>query len=140
MFEEGSALKKIGPNAFYGCTNLASVTIPEGLEEIGMYAFYQSDIVSVTFPSSLRTVAQGAFANCKSLKTAVLNEGLEVLGTNEYKDNGDWYSGVFQGSVIESVTLPSTLKRIEYNAFRGCANLKSVTLPEGLEYIGMSCF
>ena len=113
MFEEGSKLKKIGPNAFYGCIRLASVTLPEGLEEIGLYAFYQSDIGSVTFPSSLRTVHQGAFSDCKSLKTVVLNEGIEVLGTDEYKDDASWYNGVFQGSAIESVTFPSTLKRIE---------------------------
>ena len=77
---------------------------------------------------------------CKSLKTVVLNEGLEALGTNEYQDNCDEYGGVFQGSAIENVTLPSTLKRIEYNAFRECVNLTSVTLPEGLEYIGEFCF
>ena len=140
MFEDGSALKKIGPNAFYWCTNLANVALPEGLEEIGMYAFYHSDIDSVVFPSSLRTVHQGAFSDCKSLKTVVLNEGLEVLGTNEHKDNGCWYNGVFHGSAIESVTLPFTLKRIEYSAFRGCTNLKSVTLPEKLEYIGKYSF
>ena len=123
MFEDGSALKKIGPNAFYGCTNLADVALPEGLEEIGMCAFYQSDIDSVVFPSSLRTVHQGAFANCKSLKTAVLNEGLEALGTDECQQNGAMYCGVFQGSALESVQLPKTLRRIEYRAFMDCKRL-----------------
>ena len=36
--------------------------------------------------------------------------------------------------------LPSTLKRIEYNAFKGCKNLKGIALPRGLEYIGSMCF
>ena len=70
----------------------------------------------------------------------MLNEGLEVLGTDEYKDNGGYYKGVFHGSAIESVTLPSTLKRIEYDAFCKCTKLKNVQLPEGLEYVGKYCF
>ena len=57
------------------------------------------------------------FCKCENLKEAVLNEGLEVLGTNEYPDcDGKWY-GVFEESALEAIDLPSTLRRIEYNAF-----------------------
>ena len=68
-----------------------------------------------------------------------LNEGLEVLGTNEYSGGWEW-CGVFQRSSVKHVELPSTLKRIEYNTFAGCINLKSIHLPERLEYIGKKCF
>ena len=68
-------------------------------------------------PASLRTIAQGAFYKCESLKTVKFNEGLEVLGTDEYPDDGGRWFGVFEESSIESVELPSTLKRIEYCAF-----------------------
>ena len=70
----------------------------------------------------------------------MLNKGLEVLGTDEYPSKGRIYYGVFQGSTIEEVTLPSTLKVIEYDAFRNCKNLKYITLPDGLGKIGMRCF
>lgn len=36
--------------------------------------------------------------------------------------------------------LPSTLRRIEYSTFSGCAALKNILLPEGLEYLGKQCF
>lgn len=92
------------------------------------------------FPASLRTVAQGAFGNCRNLRGARFNEGLEVLGTDKYtKDSGLW-AGVFYASALERVGLPSTLKRIEYNAFQGCENLKSIDFPKGLEYLGKNCF
>ena len=68
------------------------------------------------------------------------NEGLEVLGTDEYTDKGGMWYGVFYESTLEKVELPSTLKRIEYNAFSNCKNLKSITLPDKLEYIGKLCF
>ena len=63
-----------------------------------------------------------------------------MLGTNEYKEFDSELFGVFQGSAVEEVRLPSTLKRIEYNAFRGCRNLKRLVLPDKLEYIGRHCF
>lgn len=66
----------------------------------------------------------------------MLNEGLEVLGTDEYGYDGKPLLGVFYNSAVESVILPSTLKRIEYSAFKGCTNLKSVELPSGLERLG----
>lgn len=43
---------------------------------------------------------------------------------------------MFEESALEHVELPSTLRRIECCAFQDCENLKSVDLPETLEYIG----
>lgn len=58
-----------------------------------------------------------------------LNEGLERLG--DY---------TFSGSAIENIILPSTLKKLEYNTFYDCKNLKSIEIPWGVEYIGWQCF
>ena len=91
-------------------------------------------------PLSARTIAQAAFAECKSLKTAKLNEGLEALGTDEYDNEGKPYYGVFEKSSVKRVKLPSTLRRIEYGAFENCKSLKSICLPDELEYIGKYCF
>ena len=69
----------------------------------------------------------------------MLNEGLKVLGTDEYFDD-EIYRGVFEESAVERVSFPSSLKRIEYGAFRSCANLVKITLPQGLESIGSGAF
>ena len=90
--------------------------------------------------SSLRTIAQGSLYKCQHLKRIVINEGLEVIGMDEYPKEGYLYYGAFEESTVEEVILPSTLKRIEYSAFRRCTNLKHISLPEGLEKIGKSCF
>ena len=50
------------------------------------------------------------------------------------------YFGVFEKSALERVDLPHTLRKIEYNTFKGCTRLKSIELPERLEYIGKYCF
>ena len=64
-----------------------------------------------------------------------------MLGTKEYSVYGDGlYRGVFEGSAVESVELPSTLKRIEYSAFEECESLENIKLPQRLEYVGARCF
>ena len=112
----------------------------EGLEKIGLQAFALSGLENIEFPASLRTIAQAAFAECKSLKTVKFNDGLEVLGTHEYADNGCRYCGFFQDSSVERVDLPTTLKKIEFCTFESCKNLKSIKLPNSLEYIRSDCF
>ena len=68
-----------------------------------------------------------------------LNEGLEALGTDEHPGGNDW-CGVFEGSAVEHIKLPSSLRRIEYSTFSYCKNLKNIRLPERLGYIGKQCF
>ena len=63
-----------------------------------------------------------------------------MLGTDEYANDGTQFYGVLQESVVERIELPSTLKRIEYGAFKKCEHLKSIVLPDRLEYVGKECF
>ena len=138
-FAEESRLKMIGREAFNSCTLLKNIQLPDCVEEIGLDAFNGTGLESFVAPLSLRVLKQSAFQDCKSLKYVKLNEGLEVLGTDERPGGWDW-CGVFQGSAVEYVELPSTLRRIECSTFAECDNLKSIELPERLEYIGNQCF
>ena len=104
--------------------------------EIGLRAFRESGLENIATPPSVRIISQSAFCECQNLRKAVLNEGLETLGTDEYPDGEGRWRGVFDGSGLKRVKLPSTLRRIEYSAFRDCKDLKSIHLPERLEYIG----
>ena len=135
-----STLKRIEFSVFLRCSQLQTIRFPNGLEYIGTWCFGETGLERVEFPASLRTVAQEAFSECKSLRTVKFSDGLEVLGTSGYQRGKSTDHGVFQGSALEAVRLPSTLRRIEYNAFRSCRNLKHIALPERLEYIGAFCF
>lgn len=75
-------LKIIGAGAFYMCSSLSDIELPDGLEEIGCGAFRASGLKSITTPLSVRIIQQSAFCECENLKKAVLNEGLEELGMN----------------------------------------------------------
>ena len=90
-----SQLKVICENAFHGCNRLRNITLPNCLEEIGLYAFCESGLESLTIPSSVKSVHQGAFYLCKGLNRAVIREGLEILGTSEQLNDGEQWCGVF---------------------------------------------
>lgn len=59
----------------------------------------------------------------------MLNEGLEIIATQ-----------AFCNSLIESITMPSTVKEINDDAFKDCKNLKTVKLNEGLKKLEIKCF
>lgn len=79
IFEEGSALRTIGAEAFAGCINIAKIHLPEGLMYIRELCFSGSGLEEFIAPQGLKTINGNAFYDCGFLKRVVLNEGLEEL-------------------------------------------------------------
>ncbi|MEA4978107.1 MAG: leucine-rich repeat protein [Methanomassiliicoccaceae archaeon] len=153
----------IGNSAFYGCTGLTSVTIPEGVMSIGNYAFYNcTGLTLVTIPSSVTSIGGYAFSDCTGLTSltvpidikftvsafsgcirvtsVVLTEGQTGKGASytEY-DYGKtpWYES---RSKTISVTISEGVTSIGGSAFYGCTGLTSVTIPASVTSIGGSAF
>ena len=74
------------------------------------------------------------------MKSVLLNEGLETIGKKETISGEICEGNAFWGSGIESIRLPSTVKRLEAMTFCNCHALRSVEISDGLEYIGRECF
>ena len=94
---------------------------------------------TIVFPNTTREIEEDAITRV-SPRSVVLNEGLERLGAKETRDGWEYEGRAFGETAIESVRLPSTLKRIEREAFYQCDNLQTVEIPNGVEYIGINCF
>ena len=58
-------MKMLGIEAFYHCSKLVKITLPEGLEKIDRSCFAQSGLEEIVLPTSVREVAVEAFSECK---------------------------------------------------------------------------
>ena len=108
----------------------SEVTIPEGVQSIGDYAFCDcsslTSLTSLTLPSSLQSIGGGAFLHCSSLTSLTLPSSLQSIGNYAFYDC----------TSLTSLTLPSSLQSIGGGAFTGCTSLRSVICNKFYKVIG----
>jgi uncharacterized protein YukE len=82
----------IGECAFLACTNLAGITIPDGVTNIGDYAFAAcSSLTCVVIPNSVTSIGEGAFSRCVNIKRILTNATTPpVCGTGALDDIDKW--------------------------------------------------
>jgi len=81
------AVTSIGYRAFYNCSSLTEIVIPESVTSIGERAFYScSSLTTVTFGdnSQLTSIGAWAFAYCSSLTEIVIPEGVTSIGFSAF--------------------------------------------------------
>ena len=148
-------LKTIGERAFYSCTSLTNISLPDSLESLGSRAFYKctalttvtfagnkltelndytfygcSALTNVYLPENLKKIGDYAFRNCEALKEITLGESLQVIGRYAF----------YGCAGLETVELPASLTTLGDYAFRNCNGLKSVILPQTLTTINKHVF
>ena len=124
------SVTSIGNSAFFYCSGLTSITIPEGVTSIGDGAFEYSGLTSITIPESVTSIGNDAFGWCSSLTSVTIPDGVTSIG-----------SGTFSGcSSLTSITIPERATSIGDNAFQNCSGLTSITIPESVTSIGGSAF
>jgi len=121
----------IGAYAFYNCTRMTGIQLPNGLKTIGNYAFAYSGLVGLDFPAGMTTLGERAFRNCTELTNSVtLPEGLISIGDAAFADCAS----------LINVNLPSTLQTIGDSVFWNCTLFAGTVMPEGLTSIGSVAF
>lgn len=133
-------------SAFFGCSTLTSITLPNSVQTIGDRSFENcSSLATIAIPESVSTIGQAVFTGCTSLSSFTgkfastdgaclvidgkliayatdyntiytIPENVTIIGMNSFASN----------SVISKITIPSNIKEIETNAFIGCTNLSTI--------------
>ena len=82
---DGKPVTSIGDRAFWKCTNLTSVTIPDSVTRIGRSAFNScSSLTSVTIHDSVTSIVNGAFSRCSSLTSTTFKGNAPTLGIDVF--------------------------------------------------------
>lgn len=79
-------MTKIGDHAYYNCTNLSSVVIPDNVTEIGYDAFNGCSFTSINIPKSMATIGEEAFKDCSNLISIIIPESVAVIEAYAFKE------------------------------------------------------
>lgn len=121
----------IGNNAFNGCSDLTSVTIPNSVTNIGDDTFYKcSGLTSVTIPNNVTSIGRSAFDGCSALTSVTIGSGVTWIGNAAFRSC----------SSLKSVIIPDCVTSIGESAFRNCSNLTSLSIGRNLSVIGKHAF
>ena len=139
----GLPVTSIGMGAFFRCTNLTSVTIPNSIRSIASYGISScASLTNLTIPASVTNIGAGAFPYCVSLSAIMVD------ATNSFYSSVDGVSFNRNQTLLVQCPaaksgvylVPNGVTTIGAGAFAGCRSLASIIIHNNLTNIGGGAF
>ncbi len=149
-----NGITNIGTFAFYGCTSLVSVEIPDSVVTLGQGSFEGCvSLDSIVIPDSVTSIGISAFQGCTGLTSITIPGSVTGIGTSAFEDCTGLTSITIPDSAtsigprvfkectgLTSFTIPDSVTSIGSGAFQGCTGLSSITIPDSVTSIGSGAF
>jgi len=125
------SVTSIGNRAFYRCSDLTSINIPNSVTSIGSFAFQDcSSLSSITIPYSVTSIGDWAFSSCSTLISITIPNNITSIGKWAFNNC----------SILTSIIIPNSVTSISQSAFQNCTSLTSITIPNNVTSIGANAF
>lgn len=111
-------IKSLNNELILGCSQ---TTIPDGINSIASYAFFESRIERIIVPTTVRHIGSSAIEACPNLKTLAIMTSDLTIDDKESFIRGCWS--------LESIELHAKIEGIGYEVFSGLPSLKTIAVP-----------
>ena len=131
VIPDDGSVTSIGYAAFYGCSGLTSITIPDSVTSIGYAAFWNCKrLTVVSIPNSVTSIGDNAFDGCSGVISITISNCVTSIGVCAFQDCRS----------LTSITIPDSVTSIGIWVFQGCYSLTSITIPYSVKSIGTDAF
>jgi len=123
-------ITRILTDAFSKCTNLKHINIPSTVTRFGSAFYHCYSLESITIPDGIDEIEELTFSTCRSLAEVTIPESVETIGGASFRSC----------EALTEITIPDRVATIGNYAFSYCNGLKHVVLGTGLRSLGEGAF
>ena len=117
-----NSVTSIGSEAFRFCGSLPDVALPNSVNYIGVGAFdCCSSLIEVAIPDLVTEILESTFSNCSSLEKVTVGNSVNYIGWHAFESC----------SSLENITIPGSVTNIEPAPFRDCSSLTGIIVDDG---------
>ena len=139
-----NSVTSIGSFAFYGHSEMTSITIPNSVKSLGTGALANcSGLISLTLPNSVTSIGDGTFYRCDGLEAISVEAGNPVYDSRENCNaiiETNKYGSVGVRLGCKNTRIPESVTSIFGSAFDTCTGLTSIVIHDKVTFIGGYAF